>query len=56
MEVKIKRLKEALADKNLTIAQAFSACGLTYSGYHARAFKKRTGMTPSQYRAMIWQE
>lgn len=55
LDVKIAKLKEALADRDLTIAQAFSACGLAYSGHYARIFKEKTGMTPSQYREMVWQ-
>lgn len=49
-QVKIGRLKQALHDANLSIADAFSICGLAYSGSMARTFKKHTGMTPSQYR------
>ena len=48
--IKVQKLKEALRDTNRTIAQAFSACGLDYSGNFARVFKERVGMTPSQYR------
>ena len=52
-ELKIKKLKEVLGDKNLTIGEAFSACGLDYSGNYAKVFKKKVGMTPSQYRKSI---
>lgn len=49
-EIKVIKLKEALRDKNLSIAEAFSSCGFDYSGNYARFFKIKVGMTPSQYR------
>ncbi|MEL7622116.1 MAG: AraC family transcriptional regulator [Clostridiales bacterium] len=49
-EIKIKRLKEALRNKNLSVAEAFVACGFDYPGNFARFFKEKVGMTPSQYR------
>ena len=49
-DVKIKWLKEKLCDKNLSISEAFSACGLDYNGNYARLFNEKVGMTPSQYR------
>ena len=49
-DIKIKKLKEKLCDKNLSISEAFSACGLDYNGNYARLFKEKVGMTPSQYR------
>ena len=52
-ELKIKKLKEALGDENLTISEAFAACGLDYSGNYAKVFRKKVGMTPSQYRKSI---
>jgi AraC-like DNA-binding protein/PAS domain-containing protein len=51
--IKVKRLKEALRDNNLSIAQAFASCGFEYSGNYARFFKMQVGMTPSQYRKSI---
>lgn len=52
-EVKIERLKDVLRDENLTVAQAFIACGFEYPGNFARFFKKQVGLTPSQYRKSI---
>lgn len=49
-EIKIKRLKEVLRNKNLSVAEAFVACGFEYPGNFARFFKEKVGMTPSQYR------
>jgi len=51
---KISKLKEKLIDKNLTIAQAFTACNMNYDGYYARLFKEKTGLSPSAYRKMFW--
>ncbi|HWP97303.1 MAG TPA: helix-turn-helix transcriptional regulator [Syntrophomonadaceae bacterium] len=52
-DIKVKRLKEKLCDKNISIKQAFAACGIDYSGNYARIFKERVGMTPSQYRETV---
>lgn len=49
---KISKLKEKLLDTNLTIAQAFAACNMNYSGHFARVFKEKTGVSPSAYRKM----
>lgn len=49
---KIDRLKEALLDANLTVEQAFTACGVAYHGYYARLFRQKTGYSPSQYRKL----
>ena len=50
---KISKLKEKLLDTNLTIAQAFAACNMNYSGHFARVFKDKTGVSPSAYRKML---
>lgn len=52
-DIKISKLKEKLCDKNLSISEAFFACGVTYNGNYARLFREKTGMTPSQYRKSI---
>ena len=49
-EIKIKKIKEKLCDVNLSVSEAFSECGLNYSGNYTRLFRKKTGMTPSQYK------
>lgn len=51
--VKIEKLKEKLCETNLSIAQAFAECGLNYNGNFARTFKKKVGMTPSEYRVKM---
>lgn len=47
---KINKLKEKLLDNNLSIAQAFAECNMDYTGYLARVFKNKTGLSPSEYR------
>jgi len=55
-DIKINKLKEKLCDKNQSISDAFSACGVDYNGYYARVFKEKVGMTPSQYRKTLEQK
>lgn len=50
---KIERLKDKLSDLNLSISQAFAACGLDYNGHFAKVFKQKTGCSPSQYRKSV---
>ena len=50
-EIKIRKLKEKLCDGGKTVSQAFTECGLDYSGYYSRLFREKVGVTPSQYRA-----
>ena len=52
-EIKINRLKAALRDHNLSIAQAFASCGFDEPGNCTRFFKEKVGMTPSQYRKSV---
>jgi transcriptional regulator GlxA family with amidase domain len=52
-EIKVMKLKEALRDRNLSVAQVFASCGFRYSGNFARFFKMQVGMTPSKYRKSI---
>ncbi len=53
MNIKIDKLKHNLCDANLSIAEAFSACGVDYHGHFADVFKKSVGVTPSKYREII---
>ncbi len=52
-DVKIKKLKEALCDQNLSISEAFATCGVDYNGNYASLFREKVGMTPSKYRKTI---
>ncbi len=49
-DVKISKLKEKLCDTNLSVAQAFAACGTDYNRGFSKLFKEKTGMTPTQFR------
>ena len=49
-ELRINAAKELLTDPFRSAAEVASMVGYEDSSYFARAFKKRTGMTPTQYR------
>jgi len=49
-------VREKLLDANLTIAQAFDACNMDYSGHSARVFKKKTGLSASAYQKLSSQK
>jgi AraC family transcriptional regulator len=53
-KIKVEAIMEKLADKNLSVSEAFSACGVKYNGHFAAVFRKTTGMSPSQYRKELW--
>ncbi|HBV68344.1 MAG TPA: AraC family transcriptional regulator [Clostridiales bacterium] len=55
-DIKISKLKEKLCDVNLSISQVFADCGVDYNGNFAKVFKEKEGMTPSQYRTLIWKK
>lgn len=55
-EIKVARLKELLRNPDLSISQAFAACGLEHWGNATRFFKQKVGMTPTQYRATLRDE
>jgi transcriptional regulator GlxA family with amidase domain len=50
---KVGHIKEKLADKDLTITEAFAACGESSRGSFSRIFKETVGLSPSQYRASL---
>ena len=49
---KVEHIKEKLADKNLSIKEAFAACGEDSQSRIARVFKKLTGLTPAEFRKL----
>lgn len=55
ISLKIDQVQGLLKDENLSIAEAFSACGLDYHGHFAKVFKERTGFSPSEYRELFRQ-
>ena len=52
-KVKVERIKEKLADRNLSIKEAFAACGEDSRGNILRIFKGATGLTPTQWRGSL---
>lgn len=55
-ELRINAAKELLADPFRSSAEVASMVGYEDASYFARAFKKRTGMTPNQYRRQAGQK
>jgi len=49
----MEKIKEKLCDVNLTVSEAFAACGVDYHGNVAKLFKKSVGVTPSEYRKQL---
>jgi YesN/AraC family two-component response regulator len=50
--IKIERIKELLEYDELSIGQIADDLGFGNSAYHSTAFKKHTGISPSQYRRL----
>ena len=55
-ELRINAAKELLTDPFRSSAEVASMVGYEDASYFARAFKKRTGMTPTQYRRQAGQK
>lgn len=49
-DIKIRKLKEKLCNRGITVSQAFNECGLDYSGSYSRLFREKVGVSPSQYK------
>ncbi|MCL2665545.1 MAG: AraC family transcriptional regulator [Defluviitaleaceae bacterium] len=47
---KLIKIKEKLLDGNLSVEQAFEACGVDSRGMYFRLFKEKNEMTPAEYR------
>lgn len=56
LNIKILKIKEKLSDANVSIKEAFAACGIDYNGYYANVFQQKVGLKPSQYRALVQKE
>ena len=52
-KIKVKYIKEKLADDNLSIKEAFAACGEDSRGAYFKIFKKLTGLSPNEYRKSL---
>lgn len=50
--VRINRIKELLSETDLSIHQIAERTGYEYDEYMAAAFKRETGMTPTEFRAV----
>ena len=51
--VKLENVRVNLGEPSQTIAEAFEACGLQYSGFMAKEFKKLFGLSPREYRKSL---
>ncbi len=51
--VRINRIKELLSETGLSIHEIAERAGFEYHEYMAAAFKRETGMTPTEYRAGV---
>ncbi len=49
-EIRFGHLKAALLDPNLSVAEAFAACGMDYNSHYVTQFTRMAGCTPTQYR------
>ena len=49
-KVTVDHIKEKLADKNLSIKEAFAFCGEDSQGWAVKMFKEVTGISPKQFR------
>jgi len=50
---KVEHIRERLADKHLTVTEAFAACGEDSRGWLRKVFRDITGMSPKEYRASL---
>ena len=54
--IRLKRAAQLLEKSQLSIAEIAYEVGFNNPKYFARTFKKRTGMTPTQYRRQAGQK
>lgn len=52
-QCKTEHIKEKLADRSLSVKEAFEACGEDSRGWMLRVFKGYTGFTPTKYRESL---
>ena len=56
-ELRMNAAQELLQDPLRSAAEIAAMVGYDSSSYFARAFKKHTGMTPTEYRrAQVWKK
>ncbi len=49
LELRIKKAKKLLVDSNYTVTKISDKCGFSSPYHFCRAFKNKTGMSPSEY-------
>ena len=49
-QCKVEHIKEKLADRSLSVKEAFKVCGEDSRGWMAKVFKDYTGLSPAQFR------
>ena len=49
LELRIKKAKKLLVDSNYTVTKISEKCGFSSPYHFCRAFKDKTGMTPTEY-------
>jgi len=53
MNIKVARAAKMLRDKSTTVTEVCYACGFTNPSHFATVFKRKMGVTPSQYKKFI---
>ena len=48
---RLEACKELLVSSNLSVAQVATSVGFSSQSYFSQIFRKKTGMTPRQYRS-----
>lgn len=52
-DVKIEQIRRELQDPRVSVSEAFTRCGVPYTGSYARAFRRTVGLTPTGYRTRL---
>lgn len=53
LDLKVEKAKQMLAKENINITEVCFSCGFNNSSHFSAVFKRRTGLSPSQYRHII---
>ena len=53
-ELRMKKAQKLLKSGTLSIGETAWRCGYDDQNYFSRAFKKHTGMTPTEYQSLTW--
>lgn len=52
LQLKINKAKKMLADDNLSVTEVSDACGFSDASYFSRVFRKKFGVSPTDYQKM----